>query len=95
LLFALLYAVNALNRLARDNLMPKVDALTLKVNDLVDNSRTIVANLGEASATTTSATSYVAERVVSPVIRVTGLLTGVRATARALARRGVDPQSEG
>jgi hypothetical protein len=31
---------------------------------------------------------YIAEQAVSPVIRVAGLIAGVRAAARFLARRG-------
>ena len=92
LLFAVLYAVNAVNKLARDTVVPKIDTVTNKVNELLDTTRTIAGNVRDASSTATSTTTYVAERVVSPVIRVSGLIAGVRAAATTLARRSSEPR---
>ena len=91
ILFAILYAINAINRLAHDTIMPKIDTVTAKVNEVLDTTKTIAGNVRDASSTATTTTAYVAERVVSPVIRVSSLLAGVRATATALARRGSEP----
>jgi len=92
LLFGILYVVNALNRLARDTVLPKVDTISLKVNELLDTTKSIAGNVREASVTASSTTNYVAERVVSPVIRASGLLAGVRAAATTLARRGAEAE---
>ena len=94
LLFAVLYAVNAVNRIAKDTVVPKIDLVTNKVNELLDTTKTIAGNVRDATSTTTSTTTYVAERVVSPVIRVSGLVAGVRAAATTLARRNSTPEVE-
>ena len=91
LLFGILYVINSLNKLARESVLPKIDTVSTKVNELLDTTKSIAGNVREASTTATSTTNYVAERVVSPVIRVSGMIAGVRAAATTLARRGADP----
>jgi hypothetical protein len=88
LLLAFLYAVFYIRRLARDTIVPKIDALTAKLDGVIDNTRSITGNVKDTTTTVSTTTVYVAERVVSPVIRVAGLMAGVRAGARFLARRG-------
>ena len=62
--------------------------LRAKLDGVVEHTQTIAGNFKDTTTTVSSTTSYVAERVVSPVIRVSGLLIGVRAAASFLARRG-------
>lgn len=88
LLLAIIYAVRAINRLARETVMPKVDALSVKVDQLLDSTKMITGNIKDTTTTVSTTTVYVAEQVVSPVIRVSSLLAGVRAAATFLARRG-------
>lgn len=88
LLLAILYAVRMIRRLARDTLAPKIDMLGAKVDLLLDNTRSITDNVRDTTATVSTTTVYIAEQAVSPVIRVAGLIAGVRAAARFLARRG-------
>ncbi len=88
LLLAILYVVFALKRLATDTIVPKVDLLTAKLDGVIDNTKAITTNIKDTTASVGTTTSYVAEQVVSPVIRVSGLLAGVRAAATYLARRG-------
>lgn len=88
LLLLLLYAVRAINNLAQHTIIPKVDALTVKVDQVLDNGRTITGNVQDTAATVSTTTSYVAEQVVSPFVRVAGMMAGVRAAASYLARRG-------
>ena len=92
ILFAVLYAINAINKLARESVVPRVEALSLKVDELLASTRSIADNVKDATSTATSTTSFVAEKVVAPVIRVSGLMAGVRATATTLARRGRPPE---
>jgi hypothetical protein len=87
LLFGMLYAVRAIDRAARLSLLPRVDALTAKVDALVDQTQTIAGKVQETTTAVSTTTGYVAEQVVSPVIRASGLLAGVRAAVSYLAHR--------
>ena len=88
LLVGMLYAVFSIRKLAKDTVLPKVDQLTVKVDQLLDTTRSISGNVKETTSAVSTTTVYVAERVVSPVIRVSSLMAGVRAAAAFLARRG-------
>ena len=88
LLVAILYVTFYLRRLARDTVLPKVDLLTSKLDGVLDNTRAITGNVKDTTTNVTATSSYVAERVVAPVIRVSGLVAGARAAATFLARRG-------
>ncbi|NNJ09964.1 hypothetical protein EKD04_006465 [Chloroflexales bacterium ZM16-3] len=92
LLFAVLYAVNQINKVAKTNVLPKVDDAMVKLNEVLDSTRTLAGNVRDSASTATQATSFMAERVVSPVIRISSLVTGVRAAATTLARRDASDQ---
>lgn len=94
LLIAVLYVVNQLNRVARTNVLPRVDEAMVKLNDVLDSTRTLAGNVRDSASTATSTTTFVAERVVSPIIRISSLVTGVRAAATTLARRDLPAQAE-
>lgn len=88
LLLAVLYAVRAINRLAHETVVPKIDLLTGKIDGLLETTHSITNNVKDTTATASTTTVYIAEQVVAPVIRVASLMTGVRSAARYLARRG-------
>ena len=88
LLLALLYSMVALEKLATQTVLPKVDLLTAKLDEVIEQTQAIAGNVKDTTMTVSTTTSYIADRVVSPVIRVSGLLIGVRAAASFLARRG-------
>lgn len=92
LLVALIYVINQLNKLASTNIIPKVDDAMLKINDVLETTRGLANNVSDAASTATTSTTFVAERVVSPIIRISSLVTGVRAAATTLARRDVRNQ---
>jgi len=94
LLIAILYAVTFIRRLARDTVVPEISALRTKLDGVIDNTRSISGNVKDTTSTVSTTTVYVAERVVTPVIRVAGLIAGVRAGARYLARRGDMPEPD-
>ena len=94
LLLAILFAVSYIRRLARDTVVPQINDLKTKLDGVIDNTRSITGNVKDTTTTVSTTTVYVAERVVSPVIRVAGLLAGVRASARFLARRGEAPEPD-
>ena len=88
LLVALLWSVFAIKKLVVETILPKVDVLTSKLDGVIEHTQAITGNVKDTTTTVSTTTSYMAERVVSPVIRVSGLLIGVRAAASFLARRG-------
>lgn len=87
ILFAVLYAIRSVDKAARESLLPRVDSLTAKVDQLVDQTQQVAGKVVNTSATVSTTTNYVAEQVVSPFIRASGLLVGVRAAMSYLARR--------
>lgn len=88
LLLAVLWAVLAVQRLANNTIVPKVDLLASKLDGVIATTQSITTNIKDTTSTVGTTTTYVAEQVVSPVIRVAGLVAGVRAAATFLARRG-------
>ncbi len=82
LLGALLYAVLAIRDIASNNLMPKVGQTLDQVKDSASAAK--------------NTTTYVAESVVSPLIKLSSLAAGVKVAASALARRdrprGYEPE---
>lgn len=82
LLGVLLYAVLALRDIASTTLMPKVGQTLDQVKDSASAAK--------------GTTAYVAETVVSPIIKLSSLAAGVRVAAQALARRdrpkGYEPE---
>ena len=88
LLLAILFAVFYIRRLARETIVPRVEALSTKIDGVLDNTRAIAGNVKDTTSSVSTTTSYVAEQVVTPVIRVSGLVAGARAAATFLARRG-------
>lgn len=87
LLFAVLFAVNQISKVARTSVVPRIDEAMVKLNDVLDSTRTLAGNVRDSASTATQATSFVAERAVSPIIRISSLVTGVRTAAVTLARR--------
>ncbi len=82
ILVALIYAIFALKTLADKQVVPQVTATLEQVRSTASTAR--------------NTTSYVAEGVVAPIIKITSLAAGVRAAAVAAARRnknnGYDPE---
>jgi hypothetical protein len=92
LLIAILYVVNQINKVAKTNVLPKVDEAMVKLNEILDSTRTLAGNVRDSASTATQTTAFMAERVVSPIIRISSLVTGVRAAATTLARRDATDQ---
>ena len=88
LLLALLFTVLYIRRLARDTVLPEIRELRTKLDGVIEQTQSIAGTVKDTTTTVSTTTSYMAERVVSPVIRVSSLLIGVRTAATFLARRG-------
>lgn len=93
-LLALFYVMNRLEKLASGNVLPKLDEAMVKMNDVLDSTRTIAGSARETVSNVSGSTSFVTERVVSPVIRLSSLFIGVRAAATSLARRDAPERME-
>ncbi len=82
LLAVLIYAIMALKSVATETLMPKV-------NQTLDQVR-------DTAVTAKNTSTYVAEGVVTPLIKISSIAAGVRTAAVALARRnkpsGYEPE---
>jgi amino acid transporter len=89
ILVAVLSAIQTTNRLIQETVIPRFEATSGKLDEVLDNTRAIVGNARDSASTVTTTTVFTAEQVVSPIIRVSGLMAGVRAAASALARRDV------
>ena len=87
LLLAFLYTVVFIRRLTNDTIVPQITDLKIKLDNVIENTRGITTDVKDTTTTVSATTVYIAEKAVSPVIRVSGLLAGVRAAARYLARR--------
>jgi hypothetical protein len=94
LLFAVLYAVNQINKVASGSVLPKIDEAMLKMNDVLDSTRTIAGSARDTVSNVSGSTTFVTERVVSPIIRLSSLFIGVRAAATSLARRDAPARME-
>jgi len=79
--------VKTIQRLTQQEVVPKINTAVVKVDELLDNTRTITARIRDSAETATTTTTFVAERVASPVIRLSSVVAGVRAAASSLAHR--------
>jgi hypothetical protein len=80
ILLAILYAVRQVNALSTQTIVPKL-------NEVLETTKSIANTAQETAVTARSTTSFVAERVASPLIKISGAVAGVSAAARVLARR--------
>lgn len=87
LLLAVLYAVKSIQKLTREEVIPKINTAVVKVDEIVDATRTIAGSIRDSADTASTTTVFVAEQVASPIIRVSSVVAGVRAAASALAHR--------
>lgn len=94
ILLSLLYMINRVERLASGNLVPKLDQAMVKLNEVLDSTRVLAEQARQSAGTVTNSTTFVAEQVVSPVIRIASLASGVRAAATTLARRNAHEDAE-
>ena len=88
LIGVLVVMVNELRNVAKETITPKVSDVLENVKGITDNAKT-------TTTTAKQTASYVAEGVVSPVIKAASLLAGVKAGAKALARRQARGQLPG
>ena len=94
LLLAIVYAVMYIRRLTNDTVVPQIVDLKARLDGVVANTHDITGNVKDTTTAVSTTTVYIAEKAVSPIIRVAGLLAGVRAAARYVARRDEAPEPD-
>jgi hypothetical protein len=92
LLFAIIYAVMFIRQLTNDTVVPQIIDLKARLDGVVANTHDITDNVKDTTTAVSTTTVYIAEKAISPIIRVAGLLAGVRAAARYVARRDEAPE---
>ena len=85
--------MRTLTRVSRTTLIPKLEEVSVKLDQVLEQGRGVAANLRDTTSTVSGTTSFLADRAIAPVIRVSGLMAGVRAAAAYLARRDEDQTS--
>lgn len=93
ILFAILYAVNKIRSVTTDTVVPQIQTLQGKVDQILGNVSSVSDQARTSLTTVSTTTNYAAEQVVTPIIKLASLAAGVRAGATFLARRGT-PQKE-
>lgn len=86
-LLGVLFTMSRIEQLARGNVLPKLDEAMVKMNEVLDNTKTVAVTAKDTATQAAGTASFVSERVVSPFIRIASIFTGVRAAATSLARR--------
>ncbi len=94
-MLGLLYTMNRIEQLARGNVIPKLDEAMVKMNDVLESTKVMASSAQQTATNAAGTTQFVSERVVSPIIRVSSLVTGVRAAATSLARRDAPERFSG
>lgn len=87
ILAAILYAVTALRKTMQQQVIPQIAALNVKLDRVVDDAMVVSNNAKDTVASVSTSTIYVAEQVVTPVIRARSLFAGIRAAVMYVARR--------
>lgn len=77
-----------------DIVSPRVDTMTARFTEIVDDTKETSNQVRNTAGTTANTTVFIAERVVSPIIRASSMAAGVRAAASALARRQLPPDNQ-
>ena len=88
ILFATLYAVNKIRSVTNNTVLPQVQVLQNKVDQILERVTSVADQARSSAESVSTTTNYVSKQVVTPVIRLAGLAAGVRAGAAFIARRG-------
>lgn len=93
LLLSILLVISLIYKYVQGDVLPRINELNSKVNAILDTTHSVADNARATSQTVTHTTTFAAEQVATPIIRVSSMVSGVRAAARALARRDEAPAS--
>jgi hypothetical protein len=84
---ALLYAVKAVDATARLTLMPKLEEISRKVDELLQKTTSVTDDVKKTSTTVANTVSIISEQIVRPAIQVSSFVSGIKAAAEVLGQR--------
>lgn len=84
---ALLFAVKAIDNTARGTLIPKLEELSLKVDELLAKTSSVTDDVKKTSASVATTVTIISEQVVKPAIQVSSYVTGIKAAISVLSQR--------
>jgi hypothetical protein len=92
---AILYAVKAIDTTARVSLIPKLEEISTKVDDILVfyilfKKSSFTDDLKNTTASVSTAAEIISQEVVKPAIQISSLFSGVKAAATVLGQRVTD-----
>jgi cytochrome c biogenesis factor len=84
---ALLYAVKAIDKSTRTTLVPKLEEISVKLDDVLANTKSVSADLRKSTGEVSTTVSIITEEVVRPAIRVSSYVRGFQAVVQLLGER--------
>lgn len=92
ILLVLLYAIKFTRTTITETLVPRLDAIMEQLNQILNDTKAAANTVKDSAVQVSTATTFVSDHVVAPVIRVAGLMAGVQAAVKSLVRRS-DPSA--
>jgi hypothetical protein len=87
---AILYAVKAIDTTARVSLIPKLEEISTKVDDILVKTSSVTDDVKKTTASVSTAAEIISQEVVKPAIQISSLFSGVKAAATVLGQRIAD-----
>lgn len=87
---AILYAVKAIDTTARVSLIPKLEEISTKVDDILAKTSSVTDDVKKTTASVSTAAEIISQEVVKPAIQISSLFSGVKAAATVLGQRMAD-----
>ena len=84
---ALLYAVKAIDKSTRVTLVPKLEELSNKLDDVLANAKSVTADVKKSTAAVSTTVSIITEEIVGPAIRISSYLEGFKAASTLIGQR--------
>jgi hypothetical protein len=84
---ALLYAVKAIDKSTRVTLVPKLEELSNKLDDVLANTKSVTADVKKSTAAVSTTVSIITEEIVGPAIRISSYLEGFKAATTHIGQR--------
>ena len=87
---AILYAVKAIDTTARVSLIPKLEEISTKVDDILAKTSSVTDDVKKTTASVSTAAEIISQEVVKPAIQISSLFSGVKAADTVLGQRMAD-----
>jgi hypothetical protein len=87
---AILYAVKAIDTTARVSLIPKLEEISTKVDDILAKTSSVTDDVKKTTASVSTAAEIISQEVVKPAIQISSMFSGIKAVATVLGQRVTD-----